>query len=142
MRALGIAGFCAAAFLVVAPASAETVNYRADLDAANEVPPTGTNGTGHVTATFDTLTLAFSYRVEYQGLTGPASAAHFHAPAPKGQNAGVSVPITGPLASPIQGRTTLTEAQAKALTDGQMYFNIHTDDHKPGEIRGQLEKRL
>ena len=123
-----------------APARAESVTYSAVLNAASEVPPTGTNGSGHVTATFDTATKSLTYKADYAGLTGPATMAHFHAPAPVGKNAGVAVPITGSLASPIEGKATLTDEQAKALTDGQMYFNVHTDAHKGGEIRGQMVK--
>ena len=48
------------------------------------------------------------------------------------------VPITGSLDSPIKGSAKLTDEQAKALTDGMMYFNVHTAAHKGGEIRGQL----
>lgn len=128
--------------LSAVPAFAEAVTYHADLSAANEVPPTGTEGTGHLTATFDTMTKELTYKVEYDHLTGPATMAHFHGPAPKGTNAAVAVPITGALASPIAGKATLTDAQAKALTDGMMYFNIHTDAHKPGEIRGQVENGM
>lgn len=128
--------------LSATPALAETVNYHADLRATNEVPPTGTEGTGHLTATFDTMTKELTYKVDYDHLTGPATMAHFHAPAPKGQNSGVAVPITGGLDSPIAGKATLTDVQVKALTDGNMYFNIHTEAHKSGEIRGQVENGM
>ena len=128
--------------LVGAPAWAESVNYTADLGAKNEVPPTGTEGSGKVMATFDTASKELSWKVDYKGLTGPATMAHFHGPAPKGKNADVAVPISGSLDSPISGKATLTEAQAKSLADGDMYFNIHTAAHKPGEIRGQLEKGM
>lgn len=128
--------------LAAAPARAETVTYHADLSATNEVPPTGTEGTGHLTATFDTMTKELTYKVDYDHLTGPATMAHFHGPAPKGKNAAVAVPVTGALDSPIAGKATLTDAQVKTLTDGTMYFNIHTDAHKPGEIRGQVENDM
>ena len=36
----------------------------------------------------------------------------------------------------------LTDAEAKDLMDGMMYFNIHTAANKPGEIRGQMEKAM
>ena len=128
--------------LGVGSVRAETINYHAELTGADEVPPTGAVGTGHLTATFDSFTKAFNYKVEYQGLTGPATAAHFHAPAAKGQNAAVAVPVTGSLTSPMSGSTKLTDSQSDALTNGVMYFNIHTDTHKSGEIRGQLEKGM
>lgn len=140
-RILG-AAIVAGMTLMSAGAWAATVNYTATLDGKSEVPPNDTNGTGHLSATYDTLTKAFDWKVDYQGLTGPATAAHFHAPAPKGKNADVAIPVTGSLASPMQGKTTLTDAQAKALDSGEMYFNIHTAAHKPGEIRGWLEKGM
>src|SRR5450756_2052938 len=72
-------------------------------------------------------------------LTGPATAAHFHGPAPEGKNAGVMVPIS-PNGPAFEGSATLNDAQAKALVDGDMYVNIHTAANKGGEIRGQLTK--
>ncbi len=51
---------------------------------------------------------------QYSGLTGPATAAHFHGPAPVGKNAGVMIPIA-PATSPLEGSATLNDAQAKAL---------------------------
>lgn len=131
----------AALMAPAAPASAETVHYAAVILPASEVPPvTNSKATGRLSATYDTATRALSYDVTYADLTGPAAAAHFHGPAPVGKNAGVMVPITGDLASPIKGTVTLTEAQAKALTDGDVYFNIHTAANKGGEMRGQVTK--
>ena len=33
----------------------------------------------------------------------------------------------------------LPEDQAKNLTDGMTYFNVHTDKNPKGEIRGQVK---
>src|SRR5580693_9239159 len=62
------------------------------------------------------------------------AAYHFHGPAPVGKAAPVEVPLKAPLDSPMKGSAILTDSQAKDLTDGNMYFNIHTAEHKPGEI--------
>ena len=123
-------------------ASAEEVTYTAKLDGASETPPNTTKGTGTLTAKFDTTTKLLSWTVDYSGLTGPALAAHFHGPAPEGKAAGVLVPIKDSLDSPIKGSATLTDEQAKALTDGLIYFNIHTAANKAGEVRGQLAKGM
>ena len=120
-------------------ALADDVIYTAKLNGAAETPPNDSKGTGAVDAHFDTATKVLTWTVTYSGLTGPATMAHFHGPAPEGKAAGVMVPIKDALASPIKGSATLTDEQAKALTDGMMYFNIHTDAHKPGEVRGQLK---
>ena len=83
-----------------------------------------------------------TWKGSYSGLTGPATAAHFHGPAEPGKNAGVVVPVfQGPTAkSPFEGSTALTDAQAADLMAGRWYFNIHTDANKGGEIRGQVKK--
>ena len=120
-------------------ALADDVVYTAKLNGAAETPPNDSKGTGAVDAHFDTATKVLTWTVTYSGLTGPATMAHFHGPAPEGKAAGVMVPIKDALASPIKGSSSLTDEQAKALTDGMMYFNIHTDAHKPGELRGQLK---
>jgi hypothetical protein len=120
-------------------AYADDVVYTAKLDGAAETPPNDTKGTGAVDAHFDTATKTLTWTVTYSGLTGPATMAHFHGPAPEGKAAPVMVPIKDSLASPIKGSATLSDEQAKALTDGMMYFNIHTDAHKAGEVRGQLK---
>lgn len=40
--------------------------------------------------------------------------------------------------SPIKGEVTLNETDAKNLTDGMTYFNIHTQKNPKGELRGQV----
>lgn len=136
----GLVGLALVALAAAPAALAETVTYKADLKGSSEVPPTPSSGTGTVSANYDTATKSLTWTVNYSGLTGAATAAHFHGPAPADKNAGVVVPITGSLASPIQGSATLTDAQAADLAAGNWYFNIHTNDHKAGEIRGQLHR--
>lgn len=136
-----IALLTAAAFLALTPAAfAEVVNYKADLKASSEVPANDSKGTGALTATYDTASKKLTYSVTYKDLTGPATAAHFHGPAAAGANAGVAVPVKDMTPSPLKGEATLTDEQAKQLSDGQMYFNIHTAANKGGEIRGQVTK--
>jgi hypothetical protein len=128
--------------LSVLPAGAEVIKFKADLTGPAETPPTDSKGTGTLTASYDTSTKVLTWTVDYSGLTGPAVAAHFHGPAPVGKPAPIEVPQPAPLDSPMKGSVTLTDAQAKDLMDGMMYFNIHTAEHKPGEIRGQVEKAM
>jgi hypothetical protein len=119
---------------------AETVNLKADLKASEETPPNSSAGTGSLTGTYDTDTKKLTWSVTYSGLTGAATAAHFHGPAAPGTAAPVEVPATGVDQNPIVGSAVLTDAQAKDLLDGKMYFNIHTQANKAGEIRGQVAK--
>ncbi|HTN60584.1 MAG TPA: CHRD domain-containing protein, partial [Devosia sp.] len=134
LTALMLGGF----MLAAAPAYAEVVNMSAMLNAASEVPPNDSAGTGTLEATYDTDSKALTWTVTYEGLSGDATAAHFHGPADVGVNAPPVVPIEGPLASPIKGTATLTDDQAKQLQGGMWYFNVHTAAHPDGEIRGQV----
>lgn len=125
-------------FLVWGAAQAAEINFKADLSGASEVPPVTTGGRGTATAALDANTKTLNWTVTYSGLSGPATAGHIHGPAAAGANAGVLVPFSGNLASPIKGSATLTDAQISDLEAGRTYINIHTADNKGGEIRGQL----
>jgi hypothetical protein len=129
----------AGALAFASPSMAAMMNFKANMSGKTEVPPNTTAGTGTVTATYDTDSKKLTWKGTYSGLTGPATAAHFHGPAAAGKNAGVMVPIA-PATSPLEGSATLNDAQAKALMDGDMYVNVHTAANKGGEIRGQLTK--
>ena len=71
-----------------------------------------------VTATYDPATKVLTWEGSFSGLTGPATAAHFHGPAEAGKNAGVAIPIPGAANSPAEGSATLTDAQAADLLAG------------------------
>jgi hypothetical protein len=129
-------GACAAT-----PMAPATTSLTAQLAGATEVPPTKSAGTGTVSATLNPASNLLSWTVTYGGLSGPATAGHFHGPAPAGQNAGVVVPLAAPLASPITGSATLTPAQAADLLAGKWYVNLHTAANPGGEIRGQVSVR-
>ena len=130
-------GACLAA---ATPALAETVALKATLNAASQVPPNDSKGTGTAAITYDTASKKLSWKVTYAGLTGPATAGHFHGPAEPGKNAGIAVPFAKVDTSPIEGSATLTDAQAADLLAGKYYVNIHTKAHPAGEIRGQVTK--
>jgi hypothetical protein len=120
-------------------ASAATQHFHALLTGKMEVPPTTGKGTGTFAASLDTTTKVLSYTLTFDGLTGPATAAHIHGPAAKGANAGVVVPLGGGApTSPLSGTATLTAEQIKDLQTGKDYVNVHTDANKGGEIRGQV----
>jgi CHRD domain len=124
---------------VASVALADTVDLKADLEPSSEVPPRVSHGHGALSATFDTSTKTLTWTATYAELSGPATMAHFHGPAPVGQNAKVQVPIDkNALASPIKGSATLTEQQVTDLMAGQWYFNVHTAQNPTGEIRGQV----
>lgn len=118
-------------------ASAATATFTATLSSGAEVPINNSAGSGTLQATLDTDTRVLSWQVAYVGLSGPASAAHFHGPAAPGANAGVVLPFASPV-SPIDGKATLTPAQVADLMAGKWYVNVHTAANPGGEIRGQV----
>ena len=132
---LGIAAL--AASLISTGARAEMIDFHAALSGATEVPGNQSKGSGDATATLDTVTKMLTYSVTFKGLTGPATAAHFHGPAAVDANAPPVVPITG-MTSPSKGTTTLTNSQIADLQAGKWYVNVHTTANAGGEIRGQL----
>jgi hypothetical protein len=127
--------------LVAGAAQAQTMHFNAALKGSTEVPANDTAGTGELTADLDTASKTLTYKATYSGLTGPATAAHFHGPAAPGVNAGVMVPVKNP-ANPISGMATLTSAQVADLEAGKWYFNVHTKAHPGGEIRGQVMMKM
>lgn len=117
------------------------VAFTTQLRAANEVPAIISTATGSVDAVLNKDTNLFRWKVNYTGLSGPATAGHFHGPAAVGANAGVVVPWASPMTSPMEGSATLTAAQTADLMAGRWYANVHTAANPGGEIRGQMTVR-
>ena len=128
----------AVGILFAGPAFAEKM--KATLNGKSENPPNTSAATGTADIDYDAATKKLSWKVTYSGLSGPATAAHFHGPAEPGKNAGVAVAIPNAGTSPVEGSATLTDAQAADLMAGKYYVNIHTSANPGGEIRGQVTK--
>lgn len=119
----------------------------AALDGAAEVPPVTTAATGEAALVVDPdgTTVRFVVTVaRIQGIT----AAHLHL----GAADAVGPPIAtlydasgaeapgGPFDAdhPISGTLTLSPTHVLALVAGDVYVNVHTNDHPAGAIRGQI----
>jgi hypothetical protein len=120
-----------------AGALAATTMYKADLKGSQEVPANDSKGTGNAELSYDPASKKLSWKVTYSGLSGAATGAHIHGPAAPGKDAPVVIKFEKS-ASPIEGSATLTDAQAADLQGGKWYVNVHTAEHKSGEIRGQV----
>ena len=142
-RFLFLAGTLAGVLALGACGTTPTMSgaMTARLSGASEVPPASGSGGGTVEANLNRQTNVLTYTVTYFGLSGPATAGHFHGPALAGQNAGVALPLSGSLASPIRGTATLNNAQAADLAAGRWYMNLHTAANPNGEVRGQVTAR-
>jgi hypothetical protein len=135
-----LAGAAVAAALVVGPAVAETMSFKASLKSGPEVAPGTNQGTGNLAATYDTESRKLSWKGTVSGLSGNPTAAHFHGPAEPGQNAGVLIPAAGVKTGDFEGSATLSNDQAKVVTAEKTYFMIHTAANPGGEVRGQFTK--
>ena len=80
---------------------ANMVALSTQLRSANEVPPVVTSGGGSVDAAFNKNTMQLRWKVNYSGLTGNATAGHFHGPAAVGVNAGVALGWTNPITNGV-----------------------------------------
>ena len=70
-----------------------------------------------MTATWDPATKELSWSGTFTGLTGPATAAHFHGPAEAGKNAGVGKDHT--LFALIDGKV-----EFRAKTKGRVFVSV------------------
>lgn len=109
-----------------------------------EVPPTGSAGTGTISGTYDDATNTISYSITFSGLGSNTTAAHFHGPAAPGIATGVTFAHTGfptgVTSGSLVGPVThvLTAQQETDLLAGLWYSNIHTTGFPGGEIRAQI----
>ncbi len=120
------------------PVAGSPNTYRkfcADLDGAQEVPPTDSTFSGACGGVLNEdgteLVLSCTHNVR-----NPV-AGHLHLGAP-GVAGPVICPFPGTAASPIQVICPLTPELLAAVQQGNTYVNIHTAENPPGEIRGQL----
>lgn len=72
-------------------AQAAPQSFKVQLDGASEVPPVQTAGKATANITYDPVTRVLTWNVTYEGLSGPATMAHFHGPAAAGKNGPVVV---------------------------------------------------
>jgi len=130
-----------AAIAFAGPALAEKM--KATIDGKAQVPPNTSAAKGTADIDYDAASKKLSWKLSYSGLSGPATAAHFHGPAEAGKNASPAIWISEKgqsFSSPFKGSATLTDAQADDLQKGMWYANVHTAANPGGEIRGQVVK--
>jgi hypothetical protein len=119
------------------------IGFTAQWNGAQEVPTVTTNATGTAYLFLDPTGNALAYAATVTGLSGPATAAHFHN-APAGVSGGVVKPIAFALNTTAGAWTSLdptnplTNTMLVQLVRGRLYLNVHTALNPNGEIRGQV----
>lgn len=118
-------------------------NLSGNANGAQEAPNrVTTSAAGTIRGTYNKTTNILQYTINWNGLSSPPSAMHFHGPADPGIAAGVKVPITGFTAaatgSVSRTDTLKTDSDEADFLQGRWYYNIHTPANPGGEIRGQI----
>lgn len=116
--------------------SALAEDIKVKLSGAEETPAveTSASGSGVFSVSADKV---LSGGVKTSGIQGTAAHIHAGAPGEKGPPViTLAQASDGGWAVPADSK--LTDEQYAALKAGKLYVNVHSADHKPGEIRGQL----
>ncbi len=106
-----------------------------------EVPPNASTATGRIIGSFNPTTNTITYGLVFSGLIVPASAGHFHAPAPVGVNASVIIGYTGfpaATAGTYFNSHVINDLRESQLLGNLWYSNIHNPTFPGGEIRAQI----
>ena len=136
LNTAGIRAFVATAALAFS-GSVFAVDSKVTLTGAEETPPvtTSASGTGTISIAADK---SVSGTIKTAGIDGKA--AHIHVGA-----SGESGPPIITLSKGADGvwsvpaGSTLTDEQYASFKAGKLYVNVHSAEHKSGEIRGQLK---
>ncbi|MCW9707089.1 CHRD domain-containing protein [Fodinibius salsisoli] len=118
----------------------EPQTFEATLQGSNEVPEVNTDATGDAMVTLNGDSI--HVQGQFSGLSSVYTASHIHEGA-KGENGGPILTLKPELGNDkmsgmFDGSYQLDDTQIKALKEGSLYINVHSENHKPGEIRGQL----
>jgi hypothetical protein len=126
-------GLALAAFSLSATAD----ELKFELSGNHEVPPVDTMAAG--TASVSVMPdMSVGGSVTTSGIK--ASMAHIHI-GKTGTNGPVIIPLTRSADNlwSVPAGSKLNEAQYQAYKAGELYINVHSPEHKGGEIRGQLQ---
>jgi hypothetical protein len=126
-----------AALLLSAFATANAKDVAVSLTGAEEVPAvtTSAKGEGKITIADNG---AVSGSIKTTGIMG--TAAHIHeAAAGKNGPPVITLEKKGDNEWAVPAGAKLSDAQLASFKAGNLYVNIHSAEHKPGEIRAQLK---
>ena len=138
-------------FAVVSSSAFAGMMYQAELLGSNEVPPVMTQATGLASFELNMAGDELDFQIELFNIDS-VTAGHIHlgAAGVNGPIVAIVLPSMAP-SGPINGlfiSGTILEIDlvtgsfmelVNGLNSGNLYVNIHTVDHPPGEVRGQIE---
>lgn len=114
--------------------------FEATLSGGNEVPEVTSPASGNATLILQADSIYIEG--EFTGLGSDYTASHIHKGV-KGENGKPIITLEPAVSNNSttgtwDGAHAVSNAQIKALKTDSLYINVHSADHKSGEIRGQL----
>ena len=126
-----------AVLLITYAIGASSQEVKVALSGNQEIPPvtTSAKGAGTITVNADRTVAG---NVTITGMS--ATVAHIHEAA-AGANGLIVIPLirTADNQWSLPPGTRLTEPQYESFKAGKLYFNIHSEAYRSGEIRGQIK---
>jgi len=127
----------AAGAIMAFSASAFAVDVKVSLSGAEETPPvtTAASGSGTISIGADK---SVSGTIKTTGIDGTAAHIHVGAPGQSGPPI-ITLEQSTPGLWKVPAGAKLTADQYASFKAGNLYVNVHSAEHKPGEIRAQLK---
>ena len=110
---------------------------KVSLTGADEVPAVTTSATGSGTITVKD-DKSVSGKVTTKGIVGVAAHVHLGAPGKNGPPV-ITLTKTSDDVWSVPDGSKLTDEQYASYKAGDLYVNVHSAEHKGGEIRAQLK---
>jgi hypothetical protein len=126
-----------AAALVVSAGSALAKDIKVSLSGSEETPPvtTSASGTGVIKIAKDK---SVSGSIHTTSIDGTVAHIHVGAPGESGPPI-ITLEKTADGVWSVPAGSKLTDEQYASFKAGNLYVNVHSAEHKPGEIRAQLK---
>jgi hypothetical protein len=129
--------FLAVVALVISVASARAADVKVKLSGTEETPPVTTSATGSAKFAIG-ADKSVTGKIDTSGIEGIA--AHIHVGAPGQAGPPIITLVKGEKGEwSVPPDSKLTDEQFASFKAGNLYVNVHSAEHKPGEIRGQLK---
>jgi CHRD domain-containing protein len=132
-----ICALLAAVALIAGTGSAWAKDVKVSLTGGEETPPVTTSaaGTGVIKIAKDK---SVSGSIKTTGIDGTVAHIHVGAPGQSGPPI-ITLEKTADGVWSVPAGSKLTDEQYASFTAGNLYVNVHSAEHKPGEIRAQLK---
>ncbi len=133
----GIRALLAAAALTALSGAAFGGEVRVNLVGAEETPPVATSATGSGTIAI-AADKTVTGTIKTKGIDGTVAHIHVGAPGQAGPPI-ITLIKSGDGVWSVPAGSQLTDEQYASFKAGNLYVNVHSAMHQPGEIRAQLK---